>query len=130
MPALKRHPYGPSWGIRLQLLRGLAAMELRRFRYLIDHLHQRGLGVIWLGAFTFPKTLFALGRFDGSALYEHLDPRKGEHQDWGTYIFNSVAMRCGFSGFQRTYWLKDFISTVCGWMRRVHALSRLQPEGR
>ncbi|HEY6189965.1 MAG TPA: 1,4-alpha-glucan branching protein GlgB [Pyrinomonadaceae bacterium] len=88
---LKEHPYGGSWGYQVG---NYYAPSSRYgtpddFRYLVDYLHRRGLGVImdWVPAH-FPKDAFALGRFDGTALYEHLDPRKGEHPDWGTYIFN------------------------------------------
>ena len=88
---LKEHPYGGSWGYQVG---NYYAPSSRYgtpddFRYLVDYLHQQGFGVImdWVPAH-FPKDAFALGRFDGTALYEHLDPRKGEHPDWGTYIFN------------------------------------------
>src|ERR1700754_2818090 len=88
---LKEHPYGPSWGYQVSYYYAPSARYgiPDDLRSLIDYLHQRGIGVImdW-GAAHFPKDAFALGRFDGSALYEHLDPRKGEHPDWGTYIFN------------------------------------------
>jgi 1,4-alpha-glucan branching enzyme len=57
--------------------------------YLVDHCHRNGIGVIldWVPAH-FPKDMFALAHFDGTHVYEHADPRKGEHQDWGTFIFN------------------------------------------
>ena len=88
---LKGHPYGGSWGYQVANYYAATARfgTPDDFRYLVDYLHGRGLGVImdWVPAH-FPKDAFALGRFDGSALYEHLDPRKGEHPDWGTYIFN------------------------------------------
>src|SRR5215813_3301470 len=88
---LKEHPYGPSWGYQVSYYYAPSARygAPDDFRSLIDYLHERGIGVImdWVPAH-FPKDAWALGRFDGSALYEHLDPRKGEHPDWGTYIFN------------------------------------------
>jgi 1,4-alpha-glucan branching enzyme len=88
---LKEHPYGPSWGYQVSAYYAPSARygPPDDLRYLIDYLHQRGIGVLmdWVPAH-FPKDAFALGRFDGTALYEHLDPRLGEHPDWGTYIFN------------------------------------------
>src|SRR6185369_3513337 len=79
-------------------------------RYLVDYLHQRGIGVIvdWVPAH-FPKDAWALGRCDGCALYEHLAPRKGAHTDWGTYIFhygrNEVRT---FLVANALYWFDEF----------------------
>jgi 1,4-alpha-glucan branching enzyme len=88
---LKEHPYGGSWGYQVSNYYAPSARygDPDDFRFLVDYLHERDIGVImdWVPAH-FPKDAFALGRFDGTALYEHLDPRKGEHPDWGTYIFN------------------------------------------
>jgi 1,4-alpha-glucan branching enzyme len=88
---LKEHPYGPSWGYQVSSYYAASARygTPDDLRFLIDYLHARSIGVImdWVPAH-FPKDAFALGRFDGSALYEHLDSRLGEHPDWGTYIFN------------------------------------------
>ncbi len=90
MPVME-HPFTGSWGYQVT---GYFAPTARYgspddFRFLIDYLHQRGIGVIldWVPAH-FPTDAFALGRFDGTALYEHLDARKGHHPDWDTYIFN------------------------------------------
>jgi 1,4-alpha-glucan branching enzyme len=87
---LKEHPYGPSWGYQVSAYFAPSARygTPDDFRFLVDHLHQKGIGVImdWVPAH-FPKDAFALARFDGTAIYEHADPRKGEHPDWGTYIF-------------------------------------------
>ncbi|HEX8144875.1 MAG TPA: 1,4-alpha-glucan branching protein GlgB [Pyrinomonadaceae bacterium] len=88
---LKEHPYGGSWGYQVGNYYAPSARygTPDDFRYLVDYLHDQGIGVImdWVPAH-FPKDAFALGRFDGTALYEHADPRQGEHPDWGTYIFN------------------------------------------
>ncbi|HKG47318.1 MAG TPA: 1,4-alpha-glucan branching protein GlgB [Pyrinomonadaceae bacterium] len=109
---LKEHPYGPSWGYQVTYYYAPSARygEPDDLRYLIDYLHQRGIGVImdWVPAH-FPKDAWALGRFDGSALYEHLDPRKGEHPDWGTYIFNYGRNEVrNFLVANALYWFKEF----------------------
>src|ERR1700674_4300518 len=109
---LKEHPYGPSWGYQVSNYYAPSARygTPDDLRYLIDYLHQRGLGVImdWVPAH-FPKDAFALARFDGSALYEHLDPRKGEHPDWGTYIFNYGRNEVrNFLLANALYWFKEF----------------------
>jgi 1,4-alpha-glucan branching enzyme len=109
---LKEHPYGPSWGYQVTYYYAPSARygEPDDLRYLINYLHQRGIGVImdWVPAH-FPKDAWALGRFDGSALYEHLDPRKGEHPDWGTYIFNYGRNEVrNFLIANALYWCKEF----------------------
>ena len=109
---LKEHPYGPSWGYQVSNYFAPSARygTPDDFRYLVDYLHQRGVGVImdWVPAH-FPKDAFALGRFDGTALYEHLDPRKGEHPDWGTYIFNYGRNEVrNFLLANALYWFKEF----------------------
>ena len=109
---LKEHPYGPSWGYQVSNYYAPSARygTPDDLRYLIDSLHQRGIGVImdWVPAH-FPKDAFTLGRFDGTALYEHLDPRKGEHPDWGTYIFNYGRNEVrNFLLANALYWFKEF----------------------
>ncbi len=108
---LKGHPYGGSWGYQVANYYAPSARygTPDDFRFLIDYLHGRGFGVImdWVPAH-FPKDAFALGRFDGTALYEHLDPRQGEHPDWGTYIFNygRNAVR-NFLIANALFWIKE-----------------------
>jgi 1,4-alpha-glucan branching enzyme len=109
---LKEHPYGPSWGYQVSYYYAPSARygEPDDLRYLIDYLHQQEIGVImdWVPAH-FPKDAWALGRFDGSALYEHLDPRKGEHPDWGTYIFNYGRNEVrDFLLANALYWFNEF----------------------
>jgi 1,4-alpha-glucan branching enzyme len=85
------HPFGGSWGYQVSAYYAPSARfgSPDDFRYLVDQLHLAGIGVIvdWVPAH-FPKDDFALARFDGTALYEHDDPRQGEHPDWGTLVFN------------------------------------------
>ncbi len=85
------HPYAPSWGYQVSSYFAPTARfgSPDDFRALVDAFHARGIGVIvdWVPAH-FPKDDWALARFDGTALYEHEDPRQGEHPDWGTLVFN------------------------------------------
>jgi 1,4-alpha-glucan branching enzyme len=85
------HPFGGSWGYQVSAYYAPTARfgPPDDFRFLVDRLHQAGIGVMvdWVPAH-FPKDDFALARFDGTALYEHEDPRQGEHPDWGTLVFN------------------------------------------
>jgi 1,4-alpha-glucan branching enzyme len=91
MMPVAEHAFYPSWGYQVT---GFYAPTSRfgtpeDFQFLVNALHEAGIGVIvdWVPAH-FPRDTWALARFDGTALYEHEDPRKGAHQDWGTLIFN------------------------------------------
>jgi len=109
---LAEHPFGGSWGYQVT---GYYAPTSRfghpdDFRLLVDRLHQAGIGVImdWVPAH-FPKDEWALARFDGQPLYEHSDPRVGEHPDWGTYVFNFGDSQVrNFLVANALYWLEDF----------------------
>ncbi|SES07832.1 1,4-alpha-glucan branching enzyme [Pedococcus cremeus] len=106
------HPYGPSWGYQVT---GYYAPTARfgspdDFRYLVDRLHQAGIGVIldWVPAH-FPRDAWALAKFDGQALYEHPDPRRGDQPDWGTHIFDFGRMQVrNFLVANAIYWLEEF----------------------
>ncbi|OYO14328.1 1,4-alpha-glucan branching enzyme [Enemella evansiae] len=109
---LAQHPYAPSWGYQVT---GYFAPISQfgtpdEFRYLVDTLHQAGIGVImdWVPGH-FPKDEWALGRFDGTALYEHADPRQGEQPDWGTYVFNFGRNEVkSFLVSNALYWITEF----------------------
>jgi 1,4-alpha-glucan branching enzyme len=109
---LAEHPYEPSWGYQVS---GYYAPTSRfghpdDLKYLIDRLHQARIGVYmdWVPGH-FPKDAFALAKFDGEALYEHSDPRLGEHMDWGTLIpnFGDSQVR-NFLVANALYWLDEF----------------------
>jgi 1,4-alpha-glucan branching enzyme len=110
---IAEHPFGGSWGYQVG---GYYAPTARHghpddFRFFVDHLHQRGIGVIidWVPGH-FPRDAFALGNFDGTALYEHSDPRQGAHPDWGTLIFN----------FGRNEVRNFLLANALFWLREYH----------
>jgi 1,4-alpha-glucan branching enzyme len=106
------HPFGGSWGYQVT---GYYAPTSRfghpdDFRYLVDRLHQAGIGVLvdWVPGH-FPKDEWALATFDGQALYEHSDPRLGEQPDWGTLVFNFGDSQVrNFLVANASYWLEVF----------------------
>ncbi|WP_405095289.1 1,4-alpha-glucan branching protein GlgB [Micromonospora sp. NBC_01412] len=111
MPVME-HPFGGSWGYQVT---GYYAPTSRfgnpdDFRHLVDTLHAAGIGVLldWVPAH-FPKDEWALARFDGTPLYEHPDPRRGEHPDWGTYVFDFGRREVrNFLVANALYWCDEF----------------------
>ncbi len=109
---ITEHPLDASWGYQTT---GYFCPTSRfgtpdDFRFFVDYLHQHGIGVIldWAPGH-FPKDAHALARFDGSALYEHEDPRRGEHREWGTLIFNYGRNEVrNFLISSALYWLGEF----------------------
>ena len=111
MPIMQ-HPYAPSWGYQVS---GYFAPQSTfgtpdDFRALVDAFHAAGIGVLldWVPAH-FPRDEWALARFDGTALYEHDDPRRGAHPDWGTLIFNLSRHEVrNFLLANALYWVREF----------------------
>ncbi|MGO9159580.1 MAG: 1,4-alpha-glucan branching protein GlgB [Streptosporangiaceae bacterium] len=109
---LAEHPFTGSWGYQVT---GFYAPTARYggpddFRYLVDRLHQAGIGILvdWVPGH-FPKDDWALASFDGTALYEHADPRLGEHPDWGTLVFNYGRHEVrNFLLANALYWIGEF----------------------
>ena len=106
------HPFGGSWGYQVSSYYAPSARfgSPDDFCYLVDQLHQAGIGVIvdWVPAH-FPKDAWALARFDGTPLYEHADPRRGEQPDWGTFVFDFGRREVrNFLVANALYWLEEF----------------------
>ena len=106
------HPFGGSWGYQVTSYYAPSARfgTPDDFRLLVDRLHQAGIGVFvdWVPAH-FPRDSWALASFDGTALYEHADPRRGAHPDWGTLIFDFGRTEVrNFLVANAVYWLEEF----------------------
>jgi 1,4-alpha-glucan branching enzyme len=106
------HPYAGSWGYQVTgFYATVASMgSPDDFRYFVDHMHANGIGVIldWVPAH-FATDPWALARFDGSALYEHDDPRRGFHPDWGTLVFNLGRSEVqNFLLANSLFWLREY----------------------
>ncbi|HEY1917240.1 MAG TPA: 1,4-alpha-glucan branching protein GlgB [Streptosporangiaceae bacterium] len=106
------HPFGGSWGYQVTSYYAPTSRfgSPDDFRFLVDRLHQAGIGVLvdWVPAH-FPRDAWALARFDGTPLYEHPDPRRGAHPDWGTLIFNYGRNEVrNFLVANALYWLEEF----------------------
>jgi 1,4-alpha-glucan branching enzyme len=109
---VSEHPYAPSWGYQVSSYFAPTSRfgDPDDFRYLVDRLHQAEIGVIvdWVPAH-FPKDAWALARFDGTPLYEHPDPRRGEQPDWGTFVFDFGRREVrNFLVANALYWLQEF----------------------
>jgi 1,4-alpha-glucan branching enzyme len=108
------HPFGGSWGYQVTSYYAPTSRfgSPDEFRHLVDRLHQAGIGVIldWVPAH-FPRDDWALARFDGTPLYEHADPRRGEHPDWGTLIFD----------FGRPEVRNFLVANALCWLEEFHA---------
>lgn len=109
---IAEYPFDGSWGYQVGCYYAPTSRygEPKDFMYFVDRMHQRGIQVIldWVPAH-FPKDAHCLGRFDGQALYEHPDSRRGEHPDWGTYIFDYGRMEVkNFLVANALFWVEKF----------------------
>ncbi len=109
---IAEHPFGGSWGYQVTSYYAPTSRfgSPDDFRWFVDELHQRGFGVIvdWVPAH-FPRDEWALARFDGTPLYEHPDPRRGEQPDWGTYVFDFGRPEVrNFLVANALFWLEEF----------------------
>jgi 1,4-alpha-glucan branching enzyme len=110
MPVME-HPFSGSWGYQVTgyYAPDLALRHPDDFRYFVDHMHERGIGVIldWVPAH-FPRDDWALALFDGTQLYEHADPKRGAHPDWGTLVFNLARTEVrNFLLANALYWVRE-----------------------
>jgi len=107
------HPFSGSWGYQVTSYYAVSPRfgSPDEFRAFVDRMHEHGIGVIldWVPAH-FPRDDWALARFDGTALYEHEDPRRGEHPDWGTLVFN----------YARSEVRNFLVANVLFWAREFH----------
>ncbi len=110
---IAEHPYDPSWGYQITSYYAITSRfgKPQDFMYFVDKCHQNDIGVIidWVPAH-FAKDENGLRLFDGTHLYEHADPRQGEHKDWGTHIFN----------YSRTEVINFLISNAVFWCDKYH----------